>query len=398
MSRSDQPEDFAQRAATRLRPTGAFLWWVITTLTLIAVGWIKTINLVLMAAYILVVLVGVNAYSAYRMVGRLRIKRRVTPPVFAREPVQMILEVTNTSSGSAIVKIREVVQDQPHAWFLPHLPSQASVTVGAELSFEQRGRHPVEPVEAVSEYPIGIVRWTRQLCPAGEFVVLPPLGGINLEHLRRWLFKSGTGEARLAKSAPRHAPSDGDVRGLRPYRVGDSPRDVHWKTSARRQQILVREYEQLAPIDLVIIFDPYLPDHPREADRQRFEWCLSLIVSAAWAWVHSDMAGKMTLIIPGEPPIVRTGPGNPGFVRQGFAALAEITGSSHVPAIPVAAVKRHQRSIRWVVSPRPASPVVAAIRQARFAVAMTEPNLKPTWFTPPVGLELPRPLGSSHAQ
>lgn len=36
----------------------------------------------------------------------------------------------------------------------------------------------------------------------------------------------------------------GEYRGLRPYRPGDDPRDVHWRSSARLREPVVREYER----------------------------------------------------------------------------------------------------------------------------------------------------------
>ncbi len=388
---ADTPEPIIPPAAprSRLRPTGAFTWWLIASGMLVAVGWIKNINLVLLLAYLLIALIGVNAYSSWRIVQRIQAKRRKSPPAFARESVPISVEVFNNSTSSAIVKVRESSGLSPLAWFMPLLPAQARVPLSAMVTFPQRGIQPLPTLEAISEYPFGIVRWTHEICPADTATVLPALGGINLEHLRQWLLKSGTGEARMPRSSPRHAPADGDVRGLRPYRVGDSPRDVHWRSSARRQQLLVREYEQIAPIDLTIIVDPWVPSLPCDGNAQlRLEWALSVAISAAWAWVHSDISGKITLIVAGEIPILRTGPGTPGFVRNGFAPLAELKGSPNIPPLPQAAAQKTRRTIRWVVSTRPRSPIAQGIRKMGVAVAVTDPTLRPFWFTPPIGLEV----------
>jgi uncharacterized protein (DUF58 family) len=44
-----------------------------------------------------------------------------------------------------------------------------------------------------------------------------------------------------------------DFAGVRDYRAGDPPRWVHWRTSARRDQLVVREFEQEVPVPVSII-------------------------------------------------------------------------------------------------------------------------------------------------
>ena len=43
-------------------------------------------------------------------------------------------------------------------------------------------------------------------------------------------------------SALDHAQGDADFAGLRPFRPGDSPRHIAWKTFAREQELLVKHY------------------------------------------------------------------------------------------------------------------------------------------------------------
>jgi len=48
-----------------------------------------------------------------------------------------------------------------------------------------------------------------------------------------------------ASSASRSAAGHrGEYRNLRAYRVGDDPRDIHWRSSARLREPVLREYER----------------------------------------------------------------------------------------------------------------------------------------------------------
>jgi uncharacterized protein (DUF58 family) len=49
---------------------------------------------------------------------------------------------------------------------------------------------------------------------------------------------------RAGETFAGQAGARGEYRGLRPYRPGDDPRDVHWKTTARVGHPVVREYER----------------------------------------------------------------------------------------------------------------------------------------------------------
>jgi uncharacterized protein (DUF58 family) len=50
-----------------------------------------------------------------------------------------------------------------------------------------------------------------------------------------------------------------DYHGLRDYRPGDSPRWIHWRTTARLGQPMVKEFEQQNDQDLALLLDPWLP-------------------------------------------------------------------------------------------------------------------------------------------
>ena len=61
------------------------------------------------------------------------------------------------------------------------------------------------------------------------------------------------------------AGSRGEFRNLRDYRAGDDPRDVHWRSTARLGQPLVREYERERAEALWICLDQGRRGAPGEA-------------------------------------------------------------------------------------------------------------------------------------
>ncbi len=102
------------------------------------------------------------------------------------------------------------------------------------LPTQRRGLLPIPRLELRTVQPLGLARawsyvWPRQsllVYPAPE-TQAPPL-------------PAATGDAGRAQVAR----AGDDVHHLRNYRQGDAPRSVAWKASARRDTLLVREYEQ----------------------------------------------------------------------------------------------------------------------------------------------------------
>src|SRR5439155_15517711 len=117
--------------------------------------------------------------------------------------------------------------------------------------------------------------------PGVGLVVLPAAGTAEAEGLRRWVLRQAGGEGRAHKTLRRATSDPADVRGVRPYRPGDSMRWVHWRSSARRRQLLVREYDAAPSPDLVIVVEPWASGREDPGESARLEAALSLAVTVA---------------------------------------------------------------------------------------------------------------------
>jgi uncharacterized protein (DUF58 family) len=379
----------SSRSPVRLSlPWSVRVWWVGSALVLAGVGWFKSINLLLLLGYVLLALVGVNAWTAWRSARRLTATRRPSAPVYPGESVVVSVEVVNPSARPVTALVTERSRWNRAAWLLAPLGAGGSRTLTARWAFPVRGCHPVEPLTIEASYPFGLVRAARELTGPGEVFVLPAIGRVDLAGFRRWLARGASGENQSRRPSRRADPGTGDVRGLRPYRLGDSPRDIHWRSSARRNQLLVREYDRGDPVGLVIVVDPWVPEGPATPEAGcRLEWALSLATTLGEAWCDTDDGSDLTLIVPGNPPVVRSGRGTPGFVRQAFVVLADLRGSPNVPATIPTNVRRSNRAARVVVSTRPTSPIADALRSAGLPCAAVDPTTAPTWFRPPEELQ-----------
>src|SRR5262249_47039615 len=118
----------------------------------------------------------------------------------------------------------------------------------------------VKVLSEVAGGPVGATSWAGATSdPLGFFLgrgTSPDSEGALV--LPRFMWLAGrrqTRELEAATAAPR-AGSGNELFGVREYRPGDSLRRIHWRSSARHGELVVREYEPPGLQTLTIMVDP----------------------------------------------------------------------------------------------------------------------------------------------
>ncbi len=367
----------------RLRLTGEGVIWLLATLLLAAVGWYKSINLIFLLAYLMLALMVVNGVVARTQVGRLVVRRVEAAPAYAGEPAVARTEVCNTGHGPATAVVEDRVGNAPLRWFVHRLGEGRVSTCEAVRVVARRG-HYAATLRVLSASPFGLIQAERRFSDQPPVVVLPACGTADPEGLRRWLVRESGEDGRARRVLRRITSEQAEVRGVRPYRPGDSLRLVHWRSTARRGQMMVREFDAAPALTLVLVVEPWLPVEPGDEHRAALEAALSLAVTVARTW-HTAISPTVLCAVAGQPDSVRfAGPSETGL-RQALAPLATATGgTSFSPLGPQDFKRPLARTARLVVSSRPASPYAAALaaRTGRSFVALS-PADRPPWYSPP---------------
>ena len=118
---------------------------------------------------------------------------------------------------------------------LPALAPRGSATVDVIRSATDRGVTPGHALTVSSSAPYGVVLATSKSAVAVPLVVRPALVPVPVVNPRE-----PDDERASRASVRRDGPT---VRGLREWRNGDDARQVHWRASARRGQLVVLERE-----------------------------------------------------------------------------------------------------------------------------------------------------------
>lgn len=152
-----------------------------------------------------------------------------------------------------------------------------------ELPTAVRGWYELDRIRISTTRPLGLARAWAWVWPEAPLLVYPapePHGPPLPE---------GAGDNVQA----RLHPSGDDVHHLRGWRRGDSRRAIAWKPSARRDTLLVREYEQPQGADVVLDWRQ-LGGLPWEERIRRL---------ARWVDEAERDQRRYRLVLPGQPPL-----------------------------------------------------------------------------------------------
>lgn len=94
--------------------------------------------------------------------------------------------------------------------------------------------------------PLGLAWWPRSLAAACELSVVPDTAGHG---------RPAPGLAAGGAGASARVGAGAEVAQLRDYRPGDSTRAIDWKASARRGQLVSRDYLEDQHLDIVVALD-----------------------------------------------------------------------------------------------------------------------------------------------
>jgi uncharacterized protein (DUF58 family) len=112
-----------------------------------------------------------------------------------------------------------------------------------------RGRYEIEEAGVLIEDPFGLEQVSVPLHAPGAIVVFP-----RLVHLEALFSESGR-HAQDGRRLLLRRPSGFDLHSVREYEQGESLRKVHWASTARRGQLMVKELEDAPRDEVVVLLD-----------------------------------------------------------------------------------------------------------------------------------------------
>ncbi len=185
-------------------------------------------------------LIAVSGWLSERTLKALVIERRVPRAVTVGKPVRIAYTVHNRKRRFPTIAMHLYEPGLHEGAFLAHLDAGESGTARSANVFVRRGVYRLEALTLSTTFPFGLFKKERDIPLKGELVIWPRTN----QPVRIPSPPGGRRQPQVETAMASAAGTRGEYRGLREYRVGDDPRDIHWRRTAHTGEPVVREYEQ----------------------------------------------------------------------------------------------------------------------------------------------------------
>lgn len=211
-------------------PTRAGVAFGALVLTMLIAALNYADSLALLLAFLLAGFALVAMHECHRNLLGLSLLEAAAPPLFAGATGTLRLTFGN-ATRLARYRIRTALPDE--AGVALDVPPGGRGHAALSLSAGRRGLRRIERLRVSSTHPFGLFRvWTWVHAPLVVIVYPRAVGSLPPPPDR----------AASTGALPRGAGGADEWLGLRPFRDGDSPRQVAWKAYAREAPMLVKEY------------------------------------------------------------------------------------------------------------------------------------------------------------
>ena len=258
-------------------------WYYLVLLGFLVGGAVmREINLLILMACMMFGILIYHWWSVVRSLRKTRAIRKLPESICAGDLLVAEVELENLSrwSSKRAVVVEDHVarheagraQGQCAAQLLfGHIPAGQQRRIRYHGHIAKRGRYQFGPLRLSTRFPIGLMRRTINIDDVATLTVFPRLGHLS----PAW---SSIYRATLAgthRSRRHQRTAEGDFFGLRDWRAGDSRRLIHWRSSARRRNLVVRQFEQQHQQDLSLMVDLWQSERPSTEEIKAIETAVS---------------------------------------------------------------------------------------------------------------------------
>ncbi|WP_413577538.1 DUF58 domain-containing protein [Bdellovibrio sp. HCB290] len=219
----------SKKSRTYILPTGFGAAFGLMGLVLffMAVGYAN--NLIYIFFFFLISIAVTGMVVTNRNVDSIQFDKVLSGDIFAGEPGRVRVQVMNkTNSPSYEIQIVFNRKDQDAATAMIEAGDEAVFSVPWMTS--QRGQQNLPSLRIQGAYPFGLLQAWKQVKKPGAVLVYPARAGVMD-------FPMGSGADSIAESM-------GLFLNHKVYQSGDPVRRIDWKASARRNEVLIKKFEE----------------------------------------------------------------------------------------------------------------------------------------------------------
>jgi uncharacterized protein (DUF58 family) len=233
-------------------------------------GWLYVLSAMLLG----VIAIGLGL--PLLQVSDLRVQRSTQESGQAGQALNLSLTLHNPTKRPRQLLIAQDLRPEalggPVSQVIEGIEAQSSTRWQTEIENPRRGVYAWSSLIVRSAAPLGLF-WQERALEAPTTITIYP----RIWPLSRcsWLEQQeDEGASNLGRNRSRAAQEI--TRSVRPYRVGDARRLIHWRTTARRGELQVRELEQQTTSSRIVLA---LDLRPGTWSAERFELAVEAVAS-----------------------------------------------------------------------------------------------------------------------
>ncbi len=280
-----------------------------------------------------------NGWFVYMALRAVSVERRPRDRVMAGQSLTVDITVSNGKHlmASQMLDVRDEIsaangRDRQLMGAgivtIARIPAGQNRTGHYKLIFPRRGRYRLGPLRVSSRFPLGIGERGQVFPDFCNILIRPRLVRLRDDWLRRLHAQA---ESNHRESARRGVFED-EFHRIREFRDGDSPRSVHWRSTARRGQLMVQELHQNRESSLFVLLDLSSDTLPSQDD---IELAVSVAATLCAGRASGGAVGYSMLAVTGSVPAFVCDIKAGRFVDTALDALA-VCGPAKSPPLDVA--------------------------------------------------------------
>ena len=229
---------------------------LLVALVLYGLAWATSIGWFYVADALVWAILVVNVALPTLNLRGLAAERRVTTSgdVFEDDVVTLAVELSSRSFvPKFLVTLTEHCplappEEEEYGFLIGTVAPRGRLIADYEVRCHKRGVYDFGPLRVQTSAPFGLFRARRALDAPLRATVYPRVLLVSA------FLNQGSHMGLMPDSS--RPDTSGEFRGTREFQHSDRVRDIHWRNSARRGALMVREYDQMPQGELRVAFNP----------------------------------------------------------------------------------------------------------------------------------------------